>query len=73
MLENETDMARLHVEMRRADAVELHVACIRELQARYDAQERGFPRSRRTKEREQFSAFDLEAHVAESDETAKAL
>ena len=43
MLENETDMALFHVEMRRADAVELHVAGIRELQARYDAQERGFP------------------------------
>ncbi len=32
-----------------------------------------FPDPDGTKEREQFSAFDLEAHVAEGDETAKAL
>ena len=73
MLENETDMPLFHVEMSGADAVEMDVAGIRPIETRDDAQERGLARSGRTEEREQFSAFDLEAHVAQSDESAKAL
>ncbi len=73
MLEHEADIALADAVRQRILAVELHLAFVRPLEARDDAQQRRLARTGRTEQRDQFAGADIELDLVERGEIAEAL